>query len=320
MSEDIIQKEAEEAKITPRNSERFLWGLIIGSGVFIVGVVGVLLIGIYRLMWGGMFPMLFAAFFHLPAAKISETYIPYARFQEDITTLGFFFQYQRSKNPEFPMPSLGEVRTDVLTRLMRNAVVEKFAQEHGIVVSSEDVQQASASIFAEMGDEENAKAVLKETYNWSREEYQERVLVPLLLEQKINQYVQGEDSFQKEVQTKAQGVLERLQKGESFETLAREFGEDGTAEKGGDLGYFAKGVMVPEFEQAAFSLPVGKVSDLVKTQFGYHIILVEDVKKKGKEINEVKARHILFRFIDAGAVLEKEFESAKKQVYIPVQI
>lgn len=78
----------------------------------------------------------------------------------------------------------------------------------------------------------------------------------------------------------AKQVLERLAKKESFEELARTLSKDGaTASKGGDLGYFAREQMVPEFARAAFALKPGEVSGVVKTPFGYHIIQVVDRKK-----------------------------------------
>jgi peptidyl-prolyl cis-trans isomerase C len=73
----------------------------------------------------------------------------------------------------------------------------------------------------------------------------------------------------------ANKVLERLKKGEKFETLARELSLDkASAKHGGDVGFFGRGQMVPEFERAAASLKVGQISEPVKTQFGYHIIKV----------------------------------------------
>ena len=72
--------------------------------------------------------------------------------------------------------------------------------------------------------------------------------------------------------SQAQQVMEFLKKGESFESLAQKYSIDSSRERGGDLGYFGHGVMVKEFEKAAFSLEKGQVSEIVKTQFGYHII------------------------------------------------
>jgi peptidyl-prolyl cis-trans isomerase D len=77
------------------------------------------------------------------------------------------------------------------------------------------------------------------------------------------------------IRKKALSVLERIKKGEDFSTLAKQFSEDSTAANGGNLGEFSRnGQMVPEFEKAAFSLGVGAVSDLVQTQYGFHIIKV----------------------------------------------
>ena len=78
----------------------------------------------------------------------------------------------------------------------------------------------------------------------------------------------------------ANEVKEKIDNGEDFAELAEEYSTDGSAENGGDLGYFSKGDMVPAFEQAAFDMEVDEVSDPVQSQHGFHIIKVNDIRDK----------------------------------------
>ncbi len=98
------------------------------------------------------------------------------------------------------------------------------------------------------------------------------------------------DAEIEEIQKKAQDILNQARKGANFEDLAKKYSEDpGTKDKGGDLGWIVKGQTVAEFEKAAFSLPKGSISDLVKTQYGFHIIKIIDKETAHtKTFDEVK--------------------------------
>jgi peptidyl-prolyl cis-trans isomerase C len=93
--------------------------------------------------------------------------------------------------------------------------------------------------------------------------------------------VQGEDE--------AKAILEQLKKGADFATLAKEKSKDPGAAEGGDLGYFTKDQMVPEFADVAFKMYPGQLSNPVKTQFGWHVIKLEDKRtKQPPEFEKVK--------------------------------
>ena len=96
----------------------------------------------------------------------------------------------------------------------------------------------------------------------------------------------------KEAESKAKDIKKKLENGEDFAELAKKYSDDpGSKNKGGDLGFFTKGRMVPEFESAAFSLKPGELSDPVKTNFGYHLIEVQEKKAAStKTLAEVQAQ------------------------------
>src|SRR6201988_947170 len=98
------------------------------------------------------------------------------------------------------------------------------------------------------------------------------------------------DAEIEEIRLKAEDALKQAKKGGNFEDLAKKYSEDpGTKDKGGDLGWIVQGQTVPEFEKVAFSQPKGSISDLVKTQYGFHIIKILDKETAHtKPFDEVK--------------------------------
>ncbi|MBF0256492.1 MAG: SurA N-terminal domain-containing protein [Gammaproteobacteria bacterium] len=89
----------------------------------------------------------------------------------------------------------------------------------------------------------------------------------------------AEEGKDAEAQQKAAGLLEQIQQGADFAELAKQHSQDpGSAPQGGDLGFFGRGVMDPAFEEAAFQLKPEQVSDLVRSQFGYHILKLQEMR------------------------------------------
>ena len=113
---------------------------------------------------------------------------------------------------------------------------------------------------------------------------------------------QGKSDAEKaEAYKRMEELLARARKGEDFAALAKEYSEDpGSKEKGGLYEDFERGAMVKPFEDAAFSVPVGEISDIVETDYGYHILLIVDRKGETRPLEEVRAE------------LEEQLKQAKK--------
>lgn len=115
---------------------------------------------------------------------------------------------------------------------------------------------------------------------------------------------------------KVEGLRDQVRNGAAFEKIAREHSEDpGTAAQGGELGFFTRGRMVKPFEDAAFSLKPGEVSEVVETPFGFHLIQVEEVREeKRKSLDEVRGEVVeairAERGRDAAAALAREDRAA----------
>ena len=99
----------------------------------------------------------------------------------------------------------------------------------------------------------------------------------------------------------AEEIREKLKQGASFEELAEKRSKDAASKKGGDVGYFSKGQLIPEFEKACFELELGELSDVVKTQFGYHVIKLTD--RKSPEVQE---------FSSVENIIKKDLERKRK--------
>lgn len=204
--------------------------------------------------------------------------------------------------------------------LIEKKIVELEAQKNKINISDQDIQEEVDELVERYGGQDQFAMALMQfglTEDKLKEDIKERLIINRLLESEISisedemkdYFDQNTSSFAQEEQVKASHILvdseekakevkDKLNQGEDFTKLAKEYSIDSAnKDQGGSLGFFGRGDMVAEFEDAAFALEPGSISEPVKTEFGYHIIKVEE-KKAAKEANyeenKDKIRKILF--------------------------
>src|SRR6202158_3482087 len=174
-------------------------------------------------------------------------------------------------------PDEAEIKAAYEKNRSRYQIPEKRVVRYGLV----DLNQLRHT--AQISDDE-----LKAQYQQNIQQYQvpSRVHVEHILLMTVGKT----DAEVEEIRQKAEDVLKQAKKGAKFEDLAKKYSEDpGSKDKGGDLGWLTVGQTVPEFEKTAFGLDKGKISDLVKTQYGFHIIKVLDKESAHtKPFEEVK--------------------------------
>lgn len=315
---------ADEKKPAPTQGQFRRLLKSFGLGIFIaVAVIGIVTVGIltyggYKKGWGGASIAVMRGL-SLPAATVNGNVVKFGDYVDDLQTARYFFAKAKEQDPTATLPSDAELKQGVLDRLIENEIVNEEARRLNVSVTDDDLEAEFQVLAASSGDMDPAQQIY-ELYGWTVEEFKEKVMRPFLLEQKITAALAEDPSFSGEAEAEAKSLLERVRAGEDFATLASENSDDpGSAMNGGELGFFARGLMVGEFEEAAFVLNPGEVSDLVKTSFGYHIIKVTDVKKgEGGEVSEVEASHILIALPDAQTYIAGKLNDAKIVRYVDV--
>jgi peptidyl-prolyl cis-trans isomerase C len=224
---------------------------------------------------------------------------------------------------------LDQIRSQVLENLIARELLYQESQKKGIKISEEELNKQLINVKAQFPNEaefNNALTRMNLTEANIKEKLQRDLALKKLIEDEVAPKVTVSDSdirafyennpetfkqpervkashilikvdpkadaSQKaEAQKKIDSVQAKLQKGEDFGALAKEYSEGPTGPKGGDLGYFTRGQMVKPFEEAAFAMKPGEVSGMVETRFGYHLIKVTDKTPEGTmPYDDVKER------------------------------
>lgn len=154
-----------------------------------------------------------------------------------------------------------------------------------------DFEQFKKDLHDGLIIQKHVETALADVMRVSEEEIQAAYQDQKASVQHILLMTQGKSEAEKQsIYKKMQDILARAKKGENFDALAKKFSEDpGSKDRGGLYANFERGDMVKPFEDAAFSVPVGQISDIVETQYGYHILKIVERKGETRPLEEVRA-------------------------------
>jgi len=225
---------------------------------------------------------------------------------------------EMSQGP-IPGENRDEILRDALDRLITYTVLQQEAKARSVTVADDEVDERLKRMQSQFPNEEDFRKALEArgmSLERLRADARADLTISTMLESEVataaavtdeevrafyeknpEKFQKGEavrashililadekadEATKKKARAQIDAILKRARAGEDFATLAQAHSQDGSAAQGGDLDFFTRGRMVPPFEQAAFGLKTGEISDVVTTQFGYHIIKATD--RRGAE-------------------------------------
>ena len=221
------------------------------------------------------------------AAIVNGTAITRESYDQQVAQAQTYFLQQPGQDARSQVSRQGlqELQKQVLDWMIDQVLIEQASSSMGITVLEAEVEAEVSRMKG--GDEERLEKWLAANgLTASSLRQQLRVdLITSAVRDRVTASVQrrAEQIHVRHIlvsdQEVAQSALERLRQGQDFVTVARDVSEDGTTRaSGGDLGFLPRGVMSPAFEEAAFALEPGEISDLVRSDFGFHIIQVVKIE------------------------------------------
>jgi parvulin-like peptidyl-prolyl isomerase len=240
---------------------------------------------------------------------------------QEISKADFLAEFEKTLQKDQPLTGIEreELQRSFLVQLIDRELIHAEARRLNIEITEADID-AALQAYRQDYSGTSFETMLQErgiTLKDWREELRDSLIMEKLLEEAVYSrvdvidqevaayYEANRKQFNRPAQVRArqilvadeaegQEVLGLLRQGRPFAEIAAEYSLSPDAEQGGDLGFFARGEMPPEFDEVVFDLPVNRLSDLVKSDYGYHIFLVEEKRKavrlKKKDVtDEIRA-------------------------------
>ncbi len=206
-----------------------------------------------------------------------------------------------------------QIKQHVLDQLESEALIAQLASRNKVTVTSAQVNNVVNQLASRNGGQQTLLKVLKQTYGWNLNDLR-GVVYKELLQQNLETKITSDPSVQAVAKAKATDVLNQINAGGDFSTLAKKYSQASDAASGGDLGYVTKDQLPAEEQSIAESMQVGAVSGVIKTQYGYEIIKLVDKRSDGS----MHIQHILIETVDFNQYFQNQVKQAKLRKLISV--
>ncbi|MFA6474742.1 MAG: peptidylprolyl isomerase [Patescibacteria group bacterium] len=308
LKKDTVSTEGEEFNNTMslRSKKKVIIGVVVAVVLVLIPFIYTGIV-IYGQQQRNSFTDQMTNWFPFPAAIVNQQWLSYrdvhSSVDDAVKVTEKFASDQAMVSQLGAVPTATEVAKTEYDRLINVELLEQVAKEHAVTASADeiDTMYKDAILSQVQGDESQVEQTLQELYGWTVDEFKQKVVRELVLRQKLQTTLLTDNvtDYTASARQKIEEVKQKVDADPTqFAELAKQYSDDGSASNGGDLDWFARGVMVPEFETAAFALTEpNQVSDVVQTEFGFHIIqLIERKAATDTEAEQVHARHILAKF------------------------
>ncbi|HZK33416.1 MAG TPA: peptidylprolyl isomerase [Tissierellaceae bacterium] len=274
-------------------------------------------------------------------AKVNDEEITEEEFNIEFESFKGLYEKQLGKDAMSQREEDGRTREEVLResileKMIMDKIIKNESEKMNISVSEEELNEKIMEYVNATGGEEEFKLYLEES-DLSEEFFRENLRKELLMNKHRKKIIkdldikseEGEEYFKNnkedlvlikvshilvKTQEEGQEVLNRLKDGEEFSKIAEEVSVDKQSSiLGGDLGYITRGDRVLEFEETAFSLNVGEISEIIKTEVGYHIIKVKNRKDTYESLKDDIG--LLLKEDKYLSIMEKLRESEKVKIF-----
>ena len=274
-------------------------------------------------------------------ARVDDSFIYEDEFNKNVAIIKYMYEYEYGEdiwNQEVQGMKVSKIaKEQTLDRLIQVRLIKDYVEKNGAVeINEEELNQVLEDLNAELAKDEERKTFYEESgisdefiyeqikdgqymeafYNMVEEEIRAD---DAFLQEKYQNYVAKVDASHILVEDEgtAKVVSEKLSAGEDFAELAKEYSTDpGSGANGGDLGFFDRGKMVPAFEDVAFSAEIGSISEPVQSQFGYHIIRVNDKKTVQNMIDDEEKEETINRYKDqiVQGAIEQQYQAKTNEL------